>query len=68
MLRHTPLVEVNQAIVSLVIIDNSDQVKREKSAVAPSFIEVSNIVETHTPLVEVNQATVSLVVIDNSIR
>ena len=48
---------MNQAIVSLVIIDNSDQVKREKSAVAPSFIEVSNIVETHTQFYQVNRSS-----------
>ena len=31
MLRHTPLVKVNQANVSLVIIDNSDQKSKERN-------------------------------------
>ena len=55
--------------VSWEFKDIADQKSREKSAVAPSFITVSNNVETlrHTPLVKVNQATVSLVVIDNFI-
>ena len=61
--RYTPLTEVNQANVSLVMIDNMSDL-----GMFPTCLELWNTKDCnnrYTTLLKVNQANVSLVVIDN---
>ena len=61
--RYTPLRELNQANVSLVIIDNMSDLR-----IFPTCLELWNTKDCnnrYTTLLKVNQANVSLVVIVN---